>query len=221
MNFAFIFSSVRGQPKLQDSSQPKPIPTPENASHQKGKWHRAKTPSPQTHKPSTTPPSLIIILIRIPLPLLHNPLPKPTPSRIKLLPILIPNLPPTLSPTILPPLRETLIQIAANNPLIQLRAADVFHAVQRVLVRVVLDEAEAAGRFVEAIQAHDQPLDAAAFPEELVDLLFSRVEAEVADVEGCGVREFVDRVRRGGAVVGVAAFALVLENTVLGKGIVT
>ena len=77
-------------------------------------------------------------------------------------------------------------------------------------MRVVLDEAEAAGGFVEAVQAHDQALDAAAFAEELVDLLLRCVEGEVADVEGCGVLELVHGVGGGGAVGGVAALALVL-----------
>jgi hypothetical protein len=152
-----------------------------------------------------------IILIRIPLSLLHNLLTKPTTSRIKLLTVLIPHLPTTLTPSILPALRKTLIQITTDNPLVQLGAADVFHAVQRVLVRVVLDKAEAAGRLVEPVEAHDQALDAAAFAEELVDLLFGGVEGEVADVEGCGVLELVDGFGGGGAVAGGgAALALVL-----------
>lgn len=152
----------------------------------------------------------LIVLIRIPLPLLHNLLTKPTTSRIELLAILIPNLPSTLAATILPPLRKTLIKITADYALVQLRAADVLHAVQRVLMRVVLDKTEAAGRFVEAVQAHDQALDAAAFAKELVDLLLGRVEGEVADVEGCGVLQLFHGVWRGGAVGGVAALALVL-----------
>lgn len=79
-------------------------------------------------------------------------------------------------------------------------------------MRVVLDKAEAARRLVEAVQPHDQPLDAAAFAEELVDLLFRCVEGEVADVEGRGVCEGGGGVGRRGAVgaVGVAALALVL-----------
>lgn len=78
-------------------------------------------------------------------------------------------------------------------------------------MRVVLDEAEAAGGFVEAVQAHDQALDAAALAEELVDLLLGRVEGEVADVERCGVLELVDGVGGGGAVGGRrAALALIL-----------
>ena len=77
-------------------------------------------------------------------------------------------------------------------------------------MRVVLDKAEAAGRLVEAVQAHDQALDAAAFAEELVDLLLGRVEGEVADVEGCGVLQLFHGVWGGGTVGGVAALALVL-----------
>jgi len=64
---------------------------------------------------------------------------------------------------------------------------------------------------MEAVEAHDQALDAAALAEELVDLLLGRVEGEVADVEGCGVLELVDGFGRGGAVAGGgAALALVL-----------
>jgi hypothetical protein len=64
---------------------------------------------------------------------------------------------------------------------------------------------------VEAVEAHDQALDAAALAEELVDLLFGRVEGEVADVERCCVLQFVDGFGRGGAVAGGrAALALVL-----------
>lgn len=56
---------------------------------------------------------------------------------------------------------------------------------------VVLDEAEAAGRLGEAVEAHYQALDLAGFGEELVDLLLCGVEGEVADVEGRGVGEGV------------------------------
>jgi hypothetical protein len=45
-----------------------------------------------------------------------------------------------------------------------------------------------------------------------VDLLFGRVEGEVADVEGCRVLQLVDGLGGGRAVVGVAALALVLEG---------
>lgn len=52
---------------------------------------------------------------------------------------------------------------------------------------VILDEAESAGRLVEPVEAHDEPLDFAALGEELVDLLLGRVEGEVADVQRRGV----------------------------------
>lgn len=74
-------------------------------------------------------------------------------------------------------------------------------------MRVVLDEAKAAGRLVEAVEAHDEAFDAAAFGEELVDLLFGCVEGEVADVEGCGVYEgFFEG---GGVAARVARFVWV------------
>jgi len=108
----------------------------------------------------------------------------PPPPGIIIIPIVIPNLPTGRSPAILPPFFKPGIQISADDPLIQLGAADVLHGVQRILVRVVLDEAEAARGLGEAVEAHDQPLDLAALAEEFVDLLLRGVEGEVADVEG-------------------------------------
>jgi hypothetical protein len=43
-------------------------------------------------------------------------------------------------------------------------------------VSVVLDEAEAAGSFGEAVETHDEAFDLAAFAEEFMDLLFGGVE---------------------------------------------
>lgn len=73
---------------------------------------------------------------------------------------------------------------------------------------VVLDEAEATGRLLEAVEAHDEALDLAALAEELVDLLLGGVEGEVADVEGCGVLELVFGFGRFGAVELVVAGAI-------------
>jgi hypothetical protein len=58
----------------------------------------------------------------------------------------------------LPSLGEALVEIGTDDTLVELRAADVFHAVQSVLVGVVFDEAEAAGCFLEAIKAHYESL---------------------------------------------------------------
>ena len=146
--------------------------------------------------------------------LIHRP-PIPTPPRIILRPILIPHLPPTFPASILPALRKPLIQIRPYDPLIQLRPANILHAVQRILLRVILDEAEPTRRLLETVEAHDEPLDLAAFAEELVDLLFCRVEGEVADVEGGRVFELV--FGRGGAsadvvVAAAVASALLVED---------
>ena len=75
---------------------------------------------------------------------------------------------------------------------------------------VVLDEAEAAGGFGEAVETHDEAFELAAFGEEGVDLLFGGVEGEVADVEGCGVGELVFGLGGGGMVGGVVVAALSL-----------
>ena len=98
----------------------------------------------------------------------------------------------------------------------------ILETIQGILVRVVLDEAETTRRLGEPVQAHHQPLDLAAFAEERVDLLFGRVEGEVADVEGCGVAEFFFEVGRrcargvvccGGVVLwAFALFVLVVDG---------
>jgi len=118
-------------------------------------------------------------------------------SRVELLTILIPHLSSTLTPPVLPALRKALVQITANDALVQLRAANVFQAVQRILVGVVLHEAEAAGRLGEAVQAHDEALQLAAFGEERVDLLLGGVEGKVADVKGRCVGELFFEVGGG------------------------
>lgn len=49
---------------------------------------------------------------------------------------------------------------------------------------VVLNKAKSTRRFVKAVQAHDQSLDAATFAKQLVNLLLSRVEREIAHIQG-------------------------------------
>jgi hypothetical protein len=83
----------------------------------------------------------------------------------------------------LPALGKALVQVSTDDALVQLGASDVLHAVQSILVRVVLDKAEPARRLLEAVEAHDEPLDLAAFGEKLVDLLLGSVEGQVADIE--------------------------------------
>lgn len=59
---------------------------------------------------------------------------------------------------ILTALGETLIQISTDDTLVQLGAANVLHAVQRVLVVVVFDEAEPAWSLLVAVETHDKSL---------------------------------------------------------------
>ena len=54
---------------------------------------------------------------------------------------------------------------------------------------VVLDEAEAAGSLLEAIEAHNQSSDLAALGEELVDLFLGGVEGQIADVHSGSILE--------------------------------
>jgi hypothetical protein len=136
---------------------------------------------------------LIVVLIRIGLSVASS-------SRVIFIPVLVPDLTTTLSASILPTLGESFIQIRPDDALIQLSTANVLHAVQRVLVGVVLHEAEAAGSLLEAVEAHDKALDFAAFAEELVYLFFGCVEGEVANVESGSVFELVLGFGRGFAV---------------------
>lgn len=53
---------------------------------------------------------------------------------------------------------------------------------------VVLDKAEAAGCFLEAVEAHDKALDLADLGKKLMDLLFSGVEGSVSSVNTDVVR---------------------------------
>ena len=76
----------------------------------------------------------------------------------------------------MPPFSEALVKICPNNALIQFCAANVLHAVQRILVCVIFDEAEAAGSLLIAIKAHDKALDLAALGEKFVDLFLSGIE---------------------------------------------
>jgi hypothetical protein len=154
---------------------------------------------------------VLIVLIRIRLSVA-------TPTRIILIPVLIPHLPTALTTAILPALREALVQIRPNDALIELRSANVLHAVERVLVCVVLDEAEAAGRLLEAVKPHDEALDLAAFAEQLVYLLLGRVEGEVADVERGCVFELVFGLGRRLAVLVVVAVAF--ASALLGRVLV-
>jgi hypothetical protein len=131
--------------------------------------------NPPLHKRHTPtmhrgPPTRVLLMI-----LVHR-TPIPTSARIILIAILIANLSSALAAPILSSLGEALVEIGADDALVQLRAADVLHAVQRVLVRVVFYEAEAAGRLLEAVEAHYEALDFAAFGEEFVDLFFGCVE---------------------------------------------
>lgn len=75
-------------------------------------------------------------------------------------------------------------------------------------MREVLDEAEAAGRLLETVEAHDQSLDLTALAEQLIDLLLGREEGKISHVER---RRFGEGVLGlgldGGGVVTIAIVA--------------
>lgn len=84
-------------------------------------------------------------------------------TRIILVAVLVADLASGLSTAILPALGKALVEIGADDAFVELCAANVLHAVEGVLVGVVLDEAEAAGSLLEAVEAHDEALNLAAF----------------------------------------------------------
>jgi hypothetical protein len=71
---------------------------------------------------------------------------------------------------------EAGIEIGADDTLVELGSANIFHAIECFLVSVIFHKAEAARSLLESIQAHDQAFDLAALGEELVDLLLGGVE---------------------------------------------
>lgn len=130
----------------------------------------------------------IIPIVMIPTLSLPQPLRLDCPSQattpfVVIFPVLVPDLPTRLAATVLSSFLETRVQVRPDNALIQLAAPDIFHAVQRVLMGIVLHEAEAAGGLVEPVEAHHQALDLAALGEELVDLLFGCVKGAILFVQ--------------------------------------
>jgi hypothetical protein len=95
---------------------------------------------------------------------------------VKVLAILVSYLTAGFTATILTALLETRVQIGADDALVQLSAANVLETVEGVLVCVVFDKTESAGRLAETVEAHDEPFDLAALGKKLIDLLFGCVE---------------------------------------------
>jgi hypothetical protein len=56
-------------------------------------------------------------------------------------------------------LREALIQIGPYDTFVKFRPPNVLHAIQRILMSVVFDEAEAARGLLVAVEPHDKALD--------------------------------------------------------------
>lgn len=146
-------------------------------------------------------PVIIIVLILV-LPSIS------TSARIELISVLVPDLSSTLAPPILPSINETLVQICPDDPLIQLRPADILQTIQRVRVVVVLHETEPARRLLESVEAHHDALHLTAFAEQLVYLFFRGVEGEVSDVQRRGILELLVDLRRGAAFVGTVVGAV-------------
>jgi hypothetical protein len=79
-----------------------------------------------------------------------------TSTRIKLISIFIPDLSSTLASSVLSSFHEPFVEIGTDDALVEFCAANVFHAVESVLVGVVFDEAETAGGLLETVESHYQ-----------------------------------------------------------------
>lgn len=110
-----------------------------------------------------------------------------TATLVVVLAVLVSHLTTRLSSAVLSPFLEAWVQIGTDDTFIQFRPANVLHAVESVLVCVVLDEAETTGRLAEAVETHDEALHFAALGEELVHLLLGGVEGQIADIESGGI----------------------------------
>lgn len=60
---------------------------------------------------------------------------------------------------VLSTLLESRVQISPNYALIQFRSSNILHAVERVLMSIVLNKAKAAGCFRKPIETHDKSFD--------------------------------------------------------------
>jgi len=106
----------------------------------------------------------------------------PSTPGIVLLSILIADLSSRLATPILSALGESFIQIRSDQALVELGPTDVLHAVQRILMGVVLDKAEAAGCLLKAVETHYEAFDLADLGKKLVDLFFGGVEGPASSV---------------------------------------
>lgn len=59
----------------------------------------------------------------------------------------------------LPSFLKSRVKVCPNDALVQLGSSNILQAIQRILVGIILDEAKAAGRFVESVEAHYKSLD--------------------------------------------------------------
>ena len=85
-----------------------------------------------------------------------------TSTRIVLFTVLVSDLTTRFASAILSAFLEAGIEIGPNETFVQLGATNVLQTVECILMCVVLNEAEAAGSLLEAIEAHNDPFDLAA-----------------------------------------------------------
>ncbi|TKW54037.1 hypothetical protein CTA1_8078 [Colletotrichum tanaceti] len=123
---------------------------------------------PTAQQPQSTVYSSRLFVVAhpvVPIPLhLDRPAQAAAPL-VVVLAVLVAHLASALATAILPPLLEAGVEVSTDDALVKLGATNVLHAVEGVLMSVVLDKTEAAGRLVEAVEAHDETLDLATLGE--------------------------------------------------------
>lgn len=96
----------------------------------------------------------VLLGITHPLRRLDGPA-KPTSTLVKVVAVLISYLATRFATAILATLLEPGVQVGADDALVELGAADVLHAIEGILVRVILDKTESARGLLKSVQTHD------------------------------------------------------------------
>lgn len=138
-----------------------------------------------------------------------------TATRIVLIAVLVADLATRLATSVLPAFGKAFVQVRPDDALVELGTSNVLHAVQSIVVSVILHKAEPAGGLLKAVETHDETLDLSTFGEEFVNLFFGGVEGQVPDVERGRVLQLLLRIGGGFTRAVVVPFAVVASSLIL------
>mmetsp|Transcript_67027 Transcript_67027/g.179365 ORF Transcript_67027/g.179365 Transcript_67027/m.179365 type:complete len:221 (-) Transcript_67027:148-810(-) len=96
----------------------------------------------------------------------------------------VPPLVASLAAPKLPALADPRVPVDSYRPVVEGRLVEQVDRLSGLLVGRELHKAEATGRLLVLVEAHDDALDLPTLPEELIYLLLAREERQVADVQG-------------------------------------